>query len=248
MTVTLDIPPAVATSVAIDVSPVTAGSAPATVSVAANELSASFTYTSNATATVTATLGASSSSSAVTSAASSAGLVISAVYGGGGNTGAPFTNDYIEVHNASTGPIDLAGKSVQYGSATGTTWQVTSLPAITLAAGGYVLIQEAAGATPSTALPTPDATGTINMSAANGKVALVDGTTALSGACPTGLLDLIGYGTANCAEGTAAPAGSNTTALLRGANGCADTDANSTDVAPGTPSPRNTASAPATCN
>mgnify|MGYP001125741745 CR=1 FL=1 len=45
-------------------------------------------------------------------------------------------------------------------------------------------------------LPTPDVTGTIDMSGTNGKVALVSNQTALSGACPTAnVIDEVGYGT-----------------------------------------------------
>ena len=64
----------------------------------------------------------------------------------------------------------------------GSTWQVTSLPAKTVAAGGYFLVQESQGSGGSQALPTPDATGTIAMSGTDGKVAVVNSTTALSGA------------------------------------------------------------------
>lgn len=49
----------------------------------------------------------------------SATLVISQVYGGGGNAGATYTNDYIEVFNRSDALIDTTGMSVQYGSTTG---------------------------------------------------------------------------------------------------------------------------------
>src|SRR5215468_6461519 len=47
-------------------------------------------------------------------------IVISQVYGGGGNTGAPYTNDFVELYNRGTGPASVAGWSVQYASATGT--------------------------------------------------------------------------------------------------------------------------------
>src|SRR6201996_2509843 len=47
------------------------------------------------------------------------GVVISQVYGGGGNAGAPLSNDFIELHNESTAPLVLDGWSVQYASATG---------------------------------------------------------------------------------------------------------------------------------
>jgi hypothetical protein len=84
-----------------------------------------------------------------------ADIVVSQLYGGGGNTGAPFSNDYIELFNRGGAPVSLSGWSVQYGSATGTTWQVTPLTG-SIAAGRYYLVQEAAGTTPSAANPGRD--------------------------------------------------------------------------------------------
>lgn len=88
--------------------------------------------------------------------ASVSGVVISEVYGGGGNSGATLTNDFIELYNAGTSAVSLAGWSVQYASAAGTTWQVTALNG-SIAPGNYYLIQEAQGAGGTTPLPTPDA-------------------------------------------------------------------------------------------
>ena len=176
-------------------------------------------------------------------AAVSSGIVVSQVYGGGGNAGSTYKNDFIELFNRGTTPVNVTGWSVQYAAATGTTWQVTNLTSVSIAPGQYYLVQEAVGAGGTTNLPTPDATGTIAMSATAGKVALVNNTTALSGACPTGMVDFVGFGTtANCFEGTGpTPAPSNTTADLRAANGCTETDQNATDFATGAPNPRNTA-------
>ena len=53
---------------------------------------------------------------------SNAQVVISQVYGGGGNSGATYTHDFIELFNRGTVAQDLTGWSVQYASATGTTW------------------------------------------------------------------------------------------------------------------------------
>lgn len=174
-------------------------------------------------------------------------VVISQVYGGGGNSGATYTHDFIELFNRGTAPVAISGWSVQYAGATASTWQVTPLTSFTLQPGQYYLIQQAQGAGGTTPLPTPDATGTIAMSATAGKVALVNNTTALSGSCPTGaaIIDFVGFGsTANCFEGTGpTPAPSNTTAVLRGNNGCLDTDDNATDFTAGPPNPRNSASA-----
>jgi predicted extracellular nuclease len=178
--------------------------------------------------------------------ASASGVVISQVYGGGGNAGSTFKNDFIELFNAGTAPITLTGWSVQYASAAGTTWQVTALNG-SLASGQYFLVQESQGAGGTTPLPAPNATGNIAMSATAGKVALVSVATALTGGCPVGgaIIDFIGYGTgasgASCFEGTvAAPTLTNTTADLRKNNGLQDTDNNSVDFATGAPNPRNT--------
>ncbi len=184
-------------------------------------------------------------------------LVISQVYGGAG-CGTPgcstYQNDFIEIFNKSSSPISLGGYSVQYAAATGTgTWQVTTLPSVTLNPGQYFLVAQSFGTNGVNPLPTPDATGTLAMSATAGKVALVSSTTALSGSqCPTAsatVVDLVGYGaTANCSEGGApTPAPSTTTALFRASGGCQDTQNNGTDFTAAAPAPRNTASATNSC-
>jgi predicted extracellular nuclease len=171
----------------------------------------------------------------------SADVVISAVYGGGGNNGATLTNDYIELHNLSSSPVTVANWSVQYASATGASWQVTNLSG-TIAGNGFYLVQEAAGSGGTTPLPTPDATGAIAMSGTAGKVALVTSTTALTcgSAChaAAGVKDYVGYGSANDSETAPAPGLSNTTADAR-ADSAPDTDNNSVDFTAGQPNPRN---------
>ncbi|MEP6922429.1 MAG: Calx-beta domain-containing protein, partial [bacterium] len=93
--------------------------------------------------------------------------------------------------------------------------------------------------------------GTIALAAAAGKVALTNTTTALVGACPTGgsIVDFVGFGTtASCFEGTGpTPAPSNTTAVIRGGNGCTETDQNATDFTATAPNPRNTVTTFAPC-
>ncbi|MEO7044501.1 MAG: lamin tail domain-containing protein [Ferruginibacter sp.] len=172
-------------------------------------------------------------------------VVINEVYGGGGNSGSTYTNDFIELYNNSSSAVSLAGWSVQYASAaaTGTTtWAVTTLTG-SIPANGYYLVQEAKGTGGTVALPAPDAAGTIAMSATAGRVALVNGTTALVG-CPASAsyVDLVGFGlTATCYEGTGpTPAPSNTTSVQRLTPG-ADNNDNKTDFAVGAPSPLNSA-------
>ncbi|WP_236654589.1 lamin tail domain-containing protein [Streptacidiphilus anmyonensis] len=184
----------------------------------------------------------------------SADLVVSQVYGGGGNSGATLKNDFIELRNNGSAPVDLSTWSVQYLSASPgatTTWQVTPLSG-SIAPGGSYLVQEAAGTGGTADLPTPDATGAINLSGTSGTVALVTSQTALS--CKTSadcagdatVRDLVGYGTAVVHEGAAdAPTLSNTTADTRNATGT-DTDQNGADFTAVAPQPNNSATGGAT--
>ncbi len=124
-------------------------------------------------------------------------IVISEVFGGGGNSGSTWKNDFVELYNPTSSPVDISGWSVQYSSATGSTWYVTALTG-SIAAHGYYLVQEAPGTGGTLSLPTPDAIGTLALSATNGKVALVSSSTALSVSNPSSAsyVDLVGYGTA----------------------------------------------------
>src|SRR5512146_2583873 len=97
-------------------------------------------------------------------------VVISQVYGGGGNSGGVYTNDFVELFNRGQSTVSLSGWSIQYTSASGTGNFGSSTTLITplsgsLAPGQYLLVQEAAGITPVAPLPTPDVTDSspINM-------------------------------------------------------------------------------------
>lgn len=167
-------------------------------------------------------------------------LMISQVYGGGGNSGAAYTHDFIELYNPGPDPIPLAGWSVQYASARGTKWLVTPLTG-TIPAGGYFLIQQVEGAGGRLALPRIDALGETAMSASSGKVALVHGLDALALSCPAEdrVVDLVGYGRANCYEGAgAAPRANNRRAVLRGGDPPVDRDDNRADFVAAAPRPR----------
>ena len=194
-------------------------------------------------------------------------LVISQVYGGGGNTGASYTHDFVEIFNRGTVSESVDGMSIQYASATGTgnfgatTTQLTELPPVSLQPGQYMLIQEASTAAVGAPLPLPDLIdgSPIAMSGTAGKVALVTGTTTLGcngGSTPCApaalarIVDLVGYGAANFFEGAGpAPTLTNTASAGRNDVGCRDTDNNSTDfffLTP--PGPRNSASPLVVCD
>ncbi|MBK3570265.1 endonuclease/exonuclease/phosphatase family protein [Streptomyces sp. MBT62] len=179
----------------------------------------------------------------------SAAAVIAEVYGGGGNSGATLTRDFVELGNAGSTAYDLSGYSVQYLPGTpssGSTWQVTALTG-SVAPGARYLVGEGTGSGGTTALPTTDASGSIAMSATTGTIALVSGTTALTCktaadcAADTRIVDLTGYGTAVVREGSGPATGASNTAAVARADSLADTDDNAADFTAATPSPVNSA-------
>lgn len=189
--------------------------------------------------------------------------VISQIYGGGGNSDATFTHDYIELFNPTRAPISLAGWSVQYASATGpggfgfNDAQLTPLAGI-LEPGQYLLIQGAAGAGGTTPLPAPDITDptAIAIGATSGKIALVNSMVPLGcngGSIPCSaqqlamIIDLVGWGDANFYEVAPGPEADNAVALRRANAGCTDTDDNAADFALGIPAPRRSASPRQSC-
>jgi Lamin Tail Domain len=184
----------------------------------------------------------------------SSDLVVSQLFAGGGNSGAPFTNDFVELFNRGSTSVDISSWTIQYASAGGSTWQSTALSG-SVPPGRYYLVQLASAAAIGSPLPTPDASGTTNLAVSGGKVALVRGSALLScgasaGSCSgnSQIADLIGYGSAVDYEGAgAAPAMSNTLAEIRGGEGCTDTDDNSSDFTTASPSPRNSSAPAATC-
>jgi predicted extracellular nuclease len=191
--------------------------------------------------------------------ASHAQVVVSQVYGAGGNTGATFNRDFVELFNRGTTPVSLNGLTVQYASATGTgNFAVgATLPNVNLAPGQYHLVGMSSGAN-GAALPTVDTSGTSAMATAAGKVVLVNSTSALacnggstpcSGAQQALIVDLVGYGNANFFEGTAAaPTLSAILSAIRAGSGCTDTNQNGADFTAVLPAPRNSASPLQSCS
>lgn len=171
-------------------------------------------------------------------------LVISQLYGGGGNSGASLKYDYVELFNRSGSPVLLSGYSLAYFAATSTAATSSSTYALTagsVPAGGYYLVQ-LAGGTNGADLPKPDqATSSFGMSTTAGRLDLV-----LSGT----LADRVGYGTTTTTyKGSSpAPAPSVTTALFRVLGGCTDAGNNATDFGAAATAPRNSGAAGNPCN
>jgi 5'-nucleotidase len=175
---------------------------------------------------------------------SGTGLVISEVYGAGGNAGALENADYVELFNPTAAAISVVGDYIHYraggGGSGGAPFALTgSVPA-----GGHYLIQMGTAGTTGAALPTPDAgPAGFNMAAAGGQVYLLDGpdaitTTGDQSATPH-VIDMVGATGATSFETSPTTAGASTTnSLNRNAAG-ADTNNNTADFALAAPNPQN---------
>ncbi|WP_136055457.1 ExeM/NucH family extracellular endonuclease [Microbacterium sp. K24] len=164
------------------------------------------------------------------------GVVINEAYLSGGSAGAAFKNKFVELYNPTSAPITLDGMSLQYRSATGTGASngVAPLTGV-IPAGGYYLVQGNSNGANGAELPAPDVVSTLTPSGTTGTLALVEGTAAVtltpgSVAGVDGVIDVLGYGTSNTFETSAAtaPAGNTDVKSLNRTSGV-DTDVNSAD-------------------
>jgi len=126
--------------------------------------------------------------------------VLSEVYGGGGNSGSYYKNDFIEIYNPSDKSISLEGWSVQYASATSDSYNIVVLSG-DIESYGYYLVKLREGSGGEIELDSFDAEGDINMSATQGKVALVNNQEVITGVDDENVVDFLGYGSANEKEG-----------------------------------------------
>ncbi len=190
--------------------------------------------------------------------AASSNIVVSQVFGGGGNSGSSWKNDYVELFNRGASPVTITGWSLQYSSKTGTgtigNSYIHTLTG-TIQPGQYFLVVESQGSGGTTDVASmSDVTpvGPLALSGTDGKIFLASDATGIvldTSGCPTtgNVVDFVGYGGANCSEGKA-PTGvlSSVNAAIR-KDACIDTDNNAADFSVATAAPRNTATALHVC-
>ncbi|AGF73378.1 ExeM/NucH family extracellular endonuclease [Corynebacterium halotolerans] len=170
-----------------------------------------------------------------TAAADGSNVVINEVYGGGGNSGSVYSNDFVELYNPTDEPVSLDGWTVVRYSGNGNEQSDVAALNGTIQPGAHFLIQAASGNSDTGALPTPDyATDdnvlTIGASSAAIRVRDAEGND----------VDLVGWGGNSVAEGSPAQSTSNSTSVQRTTPGV-DTDDNAADFTVGSPSPTNAA-------
>jgi hypothetical protein len=93
-----------------------------------------------------------------------------------GDGATPADDEFIELYNPTSSSVFLSGLSLQYKSATGSTYIPFALPAQSIASHGWFLLARSA----YNGTPAADATnGSFQLAAAGGNVFLVSGTAAL---------------------------------------------------------------------
>ncbi len=128
-------------------------------------------------------------------------VLINDIYGAGGNTGATWTHDVIQLINIGGTSVDLSSYGIQYASESGSSWNVDLFPSGTMIGAGEILNVMLSSGVNGLTPPTPSVQalagvgGLIIMGTRAGKVALTNNTTALTGTgCPTSAVDYVGYG------------------------------------------------------
>jgi hypothetical protein len=250
LTATLDLPASSGgATVLLSVSPAGAGSVPASIYFASNELSKSFQFTAGATAqaaAVVATFGSSASQADLTIQSGplpSGRLVIDEL-------STRYTTDaaaeFVELYNGTALEVDLTGYTLCYrsaGSTSGTRLTLTWLTGSSIPPGKHFLI----GTSGFNATVASDAAFSGGLSDTGGSVWLARKTaTCATGLSDPDLTDLVGWGTAvagNFEGAAAAPSQGSTSSEAAGKSIAriaigVDTDDNAADFQVGAPNPQ----------
>jgi hypothetical protein len=149
----------------------------------------------------------------------------------------------VELYNAGTTPAQLDGWSLQLTGGSSARWTTIPLKG-TIPARGYYLVA-LAGGDYAYDLPKADASGSYDLAAKQGKVALMRTATPLIVSSPLGLAtlsDFVGYGNTNAYEGSyPAISPERYYAIFRADAGATDTNDNYQDFDWNYASPRNSA-------
>ena len=178
---------------------------------------------------------------------SGTGLVISEVYGAGGNSGAVLNADFVELYNPTSTSVSVADDYIHYRSAAGGSGGTPFRLSGSVPAGGHYLIQMGTAGSTGAALPTPDAgPAGFNLAAAGGQVYLLDSadpiTTAGDQSATAHVIDMVGaVGSTSFETAPTTVSASTTSSLDRSATG-ADTNNNAGDFSLAAPSPQSTTS------
>jgi uncharacterized repeat protein (TIGR02543 family) len=156
------------------------------------------------------------------------GLMIWEVYSAGGNTGATYKRDFIVLYNGSNTAIDLAGYTIQYGSAIGDFSVKSTLNGIINAKSYYTVADTQSGSNGAELPFLINQSSGLSFGGTDGKVLLAYNNQASNKTTLSNVIDLIGYGnSADTFESVRTVDLSSSTSAKR--NSTTDTNDNSTD-------------------
>jgi hypothetical protein len=187
----------------------------------------------------------------------SSSIRISQVYTRGGEAGATYQNDFVEIFNAGSTAVDINNWALVVITFEGTTQQAIGArfnSSFSMPPGMHLLIRFNGNGTAGQATPGEFPVITdISLGSTSGQIMLLSPSQTVPTGCPTSfseagtVTDFVGYGTSTCFEGAVAPVPAANQSLTRIGGGCTDTDNNANDFALQAPNPRISTSALTPC-
>ena len=180
---------------------------------------------------------------------------ISQVYTRGGEAGATYQNDYVELFNAGNTTIDLKGWALLVDTFEGDTESSlgSSFNSFSVPPGMHVLLSYLGNGSNGQPLPKDDfGPGVVGLGSTRGNIILLPPGQPVPFGCAAQMAaaaDSLSYGSATCSvsEGPPAPAPPSNKSLTRIEGGCTDTNNNLNDFLFADPNPRPTSSALTPC-
>src|SRR5438094_1300597 len=196
--------------------------------------------------------------SALGQATADSNIRISQIYTRGGEPGAIYQNDFIELFNRGNSFVDINGWTLNIMSIEGSSASVVGIrfvsnTSIPVPPGAHLLFQFTGSGTNGQPLNGDFPIPFVNLGSTGGQIALLGKDQTLPAGCPaspdlTGaVVDYVGYGTATCSEGTPTLAPSAAKSLQRIGGGCTDTNNNLADFSFADPNPRGLSSTATPC-
>ncbi|MEH0147203.1 ExeM/NucH family extracellular endonuclease [Corynebacterium sp. Q4381] len=157
-------------------------------------------------------------------------VVINEVYGGGGNSGSVYSNDFVELYNPTDAPIDITGWQIeQYSANGGKGGRHPHVLNGTIQPKSFFLVQGWAGNNATGELPAPDQILNFDFAGKQAIAKLIDANGSV--------VDLLGWGAAKEAEGDSPAAGTNNGTSVQRKRDGVDTDNNANDFKVDAPTP-----------
>src|SRR3954467_13825549 len=172
----------------------------------------------------------------------SSSLLVSQVYTRGGEAGATYNGDFVELFNRGTTALDIKGYSIivdTFEGSTETSVGITFNQSFSVPPGMHILFSFLGNGSNGQALPSGHFPVTnIGLGSTSGQIVILPPGQGIPSGCPVGsgtIIDFYGYGTTACFEGSPSSVPTSNQSRMRVNANCTDTDNNLSDFASVTP-------------